>query len=139
MLHDRTISTEGRPIHDMRHANVYSPREPHPPALQPRHRQLARISAYLAVRYPGVRQLCAKRDVNRAFKWICVRDDDVEEFGASLPGELAGVEGRVVMIHCVTVFGWSGAPGEYMVFAWAAQKLHESYHPAVETFTSMTK
>ena len=70
MLPDRTLSSEGRPIHDMRHPNVYSPKELHPPALQPRHRQLARISTYFSVRYPKVRQLCAKRDVNRAFKWL---------------------------------------------------------------------
>ena len=114
MLPDRTLSKEGRPIHDMRLANAYSPKELHPPALQPRHRQLARISTYLKVRYPGVRQLCAKRDVNRAFKWVWIHDEDVEEFGASLPGEKVGLEGRVIMIHCVMVFGWSGAPGEYI-------------------------
>ena len=69
-----------------------------------------------------------KRDVNRAFKWVWVKDEHVEEFAASLPGEAAG---KVIMIHLCMVFGWSGAPGEYMIFAWAAQKLHESYRPAL--------
>ena len=69
----------------------------HPPALQPRHRRLSRISTYLSVRYPKVRQLCAKRDVKRAFQWVWVKDEDVEEFAASLPGNAVGVEGKVII------------------------------------------
>ena len=40
-----------------------------------------------------------------------------------------GVEGRVKMIYGGMPFGWSGAPGEYMIFALAARSLHESYGP----------
>ena len=35
-------------------------------------------------RHPGVPQLCAKRDVNRAFKWHTVCPDDVEDFGTRI-------------------------------------------------------
>ena len=129
MLPDRTVSAEGRPIHDMRIANEASPKEQHPPALQPRHRQLARVSLWWQARHPGVKQVCAKRDVSRAFKWHWVKDEDVEEFGASLPGQEVGVEGRVVLINLVLVFGWSGSPGEYMIFAWAAKNEHEFMRP----------
>ena len=124
------MSGEGRPIHDMRRANEDSPKELHPPALQPRHKQLARLSAWWGVRHPRVRQVCAKRDVSRAFKWHEVRNEDVEEFGTSLPGQVAGLGSqRVIIIHCVMVFGWAGAPGEYMILAWGAKGLHESYRP----------
>ena len=136
MLPDRTVSEEGRPIHDMRLANEDSPKEMHPPALQPRHRQLARLSLWWAARHPGVRQLCAKRDVSRAFKWHWVKDEDVAEFGTSLPGREVGIPGRVIMIHCVLVFGWSGSPGEYMAFAWGAKCDHERHcspNPGVTT------
>eukprot|EP00969_Alexandrium_andersonii_P009731 424548-Alexandrium_andersonii.AAC.1 len=44
MLPGRAVSSEGRPIHDVRAANADSPKERRPPALQPRHRQLARLS-----------------------------------------------------------------------------------------------
>eukprot|EP00969_Alexandrium_andersonii_P176887 7821478-Alexandrium_andersonii.AAC.1 len=74
----------------MRAANADSPKERHPPALPPRHRQLARLSLWWAARHPGVRQLCAKRDVSRAFKWHWARDADVADFGSSLPGQAVG-------------------------------------------------
>ena len=51
--------------------------------------------------------------------------EDVPEFGTTLPGASVGVEGRVILIHAVLVFGWAGSPGEYMSFAWAAKHQHE--------------
>ena len=111
----------GRPIHDMRLANEDSPKERHPPALQPRRRQLARLSFWWAARHPGVKQLCAKRDVSRAFKWHWVRGEDVPEFGTSLPGHAVGLAGKVIMIHCVLVFGWSGSPGGVHGFRMGSQ------------------
>eukprot|EP00959_Pyramimonas_sp_CCMP1952_P245690 5134786-Pyramimonas_sp.AAC.1 len=36
---------------------------------------------------------------------------------------------RVIMIHCVMVFGWSGSPGEYTAFAWSAKWDHERRRP----------
>ena len=68
MLPDRTISSEGRPIHDMRIANEASPKDRHPQALQPSHRQLARLALWWQARHPGIPLKCAKRDVGRAFK-----------------------------------------------------------------------
>eukprot|EP00959_Pyramimonas_sp_CCMP1952_P041706 872230-Pyramimonas_sp.AAC.2 len=67
MLPDRTISKEGQPIHDMRAANAFSPKEQHPPAKQPLHRGLARLSLWWEARHPGAQQVVAKRDVARAF------------------------------------------------------------------------
>ena len=73
--------------------------------------------------------MVAKRDVARAFKWHHVRDSDVAEFGTSLPGTSVGLPQRVIMVHCVLVFGWSGSPGEYMAFAWVAKFDHERRRP----------
>jgi len=126
---DRTLSAEGRPIHDMRGANLDSRKEQHPPAKQPLHRGLARLSLWWEARHPGVPQLCSKRDVARAFKWHHLEPGAVPEFGTSLPGDAVGLEGRVVMIHTVLVFGWSGSPGEYMAFSWAAKREHERRRP----------
>eukprot|EP00959_Pyramimonas_sp_CCMP1952_P008758 183187-Pyramimonas_sp.AAC.1 len=95
----------------MRCANVDSPKEQHPPAKQPLHRGLARLSLWWEARRPEVPQLCAKRDVARAFKWHHLEPAAVPEFGASLPGDAVGVGGEVVMIHSVLVFGGSGSPG----------------------------
>ena len=111
MLPDRTLSSEGRIIHDMRLQSADGAKEDHPVALQPRDRQIARWSLWWRARHPKVAQVCAKRDVNRAFKWHHLRADDAGEFGTSLPGETLGVQGKVLLIYGVMVFGWSGSPG----------------------------
>lgn len=68
-LPDRSISSEGRPIHAMLVANAATHKYHHPPALQPRHRQIARKALWWAYRHPGISCTLAKLDVSRAFKW----------------------------------------------------------------------
>ena len=65
--------------------------------------------------------MCAKRDVNRAFKWHHVKSEDTPEFATSLPGGPLGLRGDVVLIYGVMAFGWTGSPGEYMIYSWAAK------------------
>lgn len=77
---DRTLSTEGRPINDMRGRNSHGSKYDHPPASQPRHRAVVRQSLWWRARHPGVPQQCAKRDVPRAFKWHFLSPRDVPEF-----------------------------------------------------------
>ena len=59
---DRTISTEGRFVHDQRESNELRSMYDHPPALQPRRRGLARLILWWKVNYPGRRIFLAKRD-----------------------------------------------------------------------------
>ena len=74
-------------------------------------------------------QLCTKLDVNRAFKWHCVRPTDAAEFGTRFPGAPVGVPGDVLVVYCVLTFGWTGSPGEFMAFTWVAKWLHATYQP----------
>ena len=129
-LPDRSISSEGRPIHAMLVANAATHKYHHPPALQPRHRQIARKALWWAYRHPGISCTLAKLDVSRAFKWHDVRPEDAADFGSALPGKPVGVEGRIKMIYGGMPFGWTGAPGEYMIFALAGRAIHESYRPS---------
>ena len=129
-LPDRSISSEGRPIHAMQVANAATHKYHHPPALQPRHRQIARKALWWACRHPGISCTLAKLDVSRAFKWHDIRPEDTGDFGSALPGGPVGVEGRVKMIYGGMPFGWTGAPGEYMIFALAGRAIHESYRPS---------
>ena len=57
---DRTISSEGRPINDMRLQNSKGSKFNDPPAPQPRHQSVARQSLWWHARHPGVPQRCAK-------------------------------------------------------------------------------
>ena len=125
-LPDRSISSEGRPMV----ANAATHKYHHPPALQPRHRQIARKALWWAHRHPGVSCTLAKLDVSRAFKWHDVRPEDAADFGSALPGKPVGVEGRVKLIYGGMPFGWTGAPGECMIFALAGRAIHESYRPS---------
>ena len=58
---DRTVSSEGRPINDMRRQNDQGSKYNHPPAPQPRHAAVARQALWWASRHPGIPQRCAKR------------------------------------------------------------------------------
>ena len=98
---DRTVSSEGRPINDMRRQNEQGSKFNHPPAPQPRHAAVARQSLWWAARHPGIPQRCAKRDVPRAFKWHFLRPRDVPEFAVRLAG--------ILLISLVMPFGWVGA------------------------------
>ncbi|OLP89832.1 hypothetical protein AK812_SmicGene28645 [Symbiodinium microadriaticum] len=69
-LPDRTLSTKGRLVWDARRVNSYCKKEEHPPALQPRHSELARLILWWATRFPGVPVRLAKKDTAEAFKWI---------------------------------------------------------------------
>lgn len=129
-LPDRSISSEGRPIHAMLVANAATHKHHHPPALQPRHRQIARKALWWAYRHPGISCTLAKLDVSRAFKWHDIRPEDAGDFGSALPGGPVGVEGRVKLVYGGMPFGWTGAPGEYMIFALAGRAIHESYRPS---------
>ena len=128
-LPDRSISSEGRPIHAMLVSNAATHKWQHPPAVQPRHRQIARKALWWSARNPGIRCTLAKLDVSRAFKWHDVDPGSCSDFGSALPGEEIGVPGRVKMIYGGLPFGWSGSPGEYMIFALAGRAYHENFKP----------
>ena len=128
MLPDRSLSEEKRVVHDQRQVNEGVPEDAHPPALQPRHRQLARLVLHWQARYPGVPVLLAKKDIAGAFRLLWVAPGDVELFAGELPWRPEHCvqgdpdEGRdlgegLVAIYLVLSFGFSGAPGEWM--AWA--------------------
>ena len=130
LLPNRTISAEGRPIHDMRIPNLDNHKTEHPPANQAKHKQLARKSLWHKARHPGIKQKSAKLDVSRAFKWHDLKPDSVADFGTAMPGKPIGLSKIVKILYLAMTFGWCGSPGEYMVFADAAEAFHESYKPA---------
>ena len=118
---DRTISSEGRPINDMRLQNSKGSKFNHPPAPQPRHQSVARQSLWWHARHPGVPQRCAKRDVPRAFKWHFLRPSDVSEFAVKLAG--------IIIISLVMPFGWVGALGSSLPGLWQHRLTTKSTPP----------
>ena len=127
---DRTVSESGRIVWDARFPNQGCAKEDHPPALQPRHREVARLLAWWAYRLPGIRLLLAKKDVAEAFKWLWVLLKDVGMFAADLPGEPFGLGSDIwTAIYTCLTFGWSGSPGEFMIFAWVIKQLHSAFTP----------
>ncbi len=63
----RTLLEEGRFINDALGHSKGSDKYRHPPALTPRHRELARSILWWKVRYPHFRIFLSKRDAAAAF------------------------------------------------------------------------
>ena len=126
---DRTISSEGRPINDMRKQNTSGSKFNHPPAPQPRHTGVARQALWWRARHSRVPLRCAKRDVPRAFKWHYLRPRDVPQFAVKLLG--------IVVISLVMPFGWLGAPGQFVAWSSAAKAHHGSFSPPQPEFNDV--
>lgn len=122
MLPDRTVSDKGRIIWDATPINKTCNKERHPPALQPKHAEVARAILWWKQKFPGVPVLLSKKDVSDAFKWVPVRTPDSKLFAADLPGSPFGAEWPITILYNSLTFGWCGAPGEYMLYAWVAKQ-----------------
>ena len=131
-LPDRTLSDKGRVIWDATPVNKTCAKENHPPALQPRHSEVARCILWWKQRFPFARILLSKKDVSDAFKWIPVRLDDTRLFAADLPGPHFGLPCSLTVVYNTLTFGWTGAPGEFMLYAWVAKLAHLSHCPQEE-------
>ena len=82
------------------------------------------------LRLPGVPILLAKKDVAEAFKWAWIDADDVPLFGADIPGDGFGLPGRrITAIYLCLTFGFTGSPGQWMVWAWLMKRYHSSFRP----------
>ena len=88
-----------------------------PPALQPRHGEVARVILFWAHMFPGIAILLAKKDVAEAFRWLWIALQDCCLFAADFHGRDFGLEGLVTALYTALTFGWTGAPGEWMAFA----------------------
>lgn len=123
MLPDRTLSSKGRVIWDATPVNQTCDKTNHPPALQPRHSEMARSILWWKYRFPFARILLSKKDISDAFKWVPVVNEDTRLFAADLPGNHFDMEKPVTIIYNTLTFGWTGAPGEFMLYAWLAKKV----------------
>eukprot|EP00913_Durusdinium_trenchii_P012815 g12033.t1 len=131
MLPDRTVSDKGRVVWDATPINQYCHKSRHPPALQPKHDEVTRLIAWWKARLPGIEILLAKKDVSEAFKWLPVKLPDTRLFAADLPGKEFHLESNVTVLYNSLTFGWRGAPGEYMLYAWVSKVAHAAFAPEV--------
>jgi hypothetical protein len=82
---DRSVSDEKRIVHDQRGVNSGVEQTVHPPALQPYHRQLARLVLHWQSRYPRLPVFLAKKDIRGAFRLLWIKPEDCELFGGEVP------------------------------------------------------
>ena len=128
---DRTVSEKGRIVWDQRVLNEGTDPAAHPPALQPRHREVIRLILWWSLRLPGIPILLAKKDVAEAFKWVWIDSEDVPLFGADIPGEGFGLpDRRITAVYLCLTFGFTGSPGQWMVWAWMMKLYHSNFHLA---------
>ncbi|CAE7767408.1 unnamed protein product [Symbiodinium sp. CCMP2592] len=129
MLPNRTVSAKGRLIWDARRVNEHCSKHRYFPALQPRHSEIARLILWWQTRFPHIPIYLAKKDVSDAFKWLWIQSEDGPLFGADLPGTELGLPEGVTAVYTAMTFGWTGAPGSFMGFAWGVKLLHSSHTP----------
>ncbi|CAE7689640.1 unnamed protein product [Symbiodinium sp. CCMP2592] len=127
---DRTVSDKGRVVWDATPVNRFCTKEDFPPALQPKHREVARVILYWGLKFPGVPILLSKKDVSDAFKWLPVALADTKFFAADLPASYVEADHDATLLYGYMTFGWRGAPGEYMGFAWVLKAGHEAHGPS---------
>ena len=74
--------------------------------------------------------LISKKDTSDAFKWIPIRGEDTRLSAANLPGAEFGAPGKTItVLYNSLTFGWTGALGEYMLFAWLIKEAHGKFFP----------
>jgi hypothetical protein len=87
-----------------------------------------RLILWWSLRLPGIPILLAKKDVAEAFKWVWIDPHDVPLFGADLPGADFGLPERTITaIYLCLTFGFTGSPGQWMVWAWLMKLYHASF------------
>ena len=94
---DRTVSSSGRLIWDGRGPNMGSVKEDFPPALLPRHQELAKVLVWMRLWYPKLPILLSKKDVSEAYKWVWLAPEDVWLFAADIPVATFSQEGQTPM------------------------------------------
>ena len=141
MMPDRSISEEKRIVHDQRTVNAGSSKWWHPPALQPKHAQIARRIVRMKLLCPGLPVLLSKKDISGAFRLLWVKPSDVELFAGDLPWQPDKAFGQgakpvekpvqedVTVLYVVSSFGFSGSPGEWTMWARATENYHRGHRP----------
>ena len=59
-----------------------------------------------------------KKDVKEAFRWVPMHEEDTCLFGTGLDSQKWGIPSKMVAIYLVLSLGWTGSPGEWMVWVW---------------------
>ena len=137
MLPDRSVAPDKRIVHDQRVINEGTHKEWHPPAVQPRHEQIARLVLFAKAHLPGIEVLMSKKDVAGAFRLLWVDPKDVELFAGDLPWEPDEMEpgdrdngASMTIVYLVSSFGFSGSPGEWTVWGKATEEFLRKHRPA---------
>ena len=140
MLPDRSAAPDKRVVHDQRIINSTTDKEWHPPAVQPRHEQVARLVLRAKSRVQGLEVLLGKKDVAGAFRLLWLDPNDAELFAGDLPWVSEAMEGTEVeategvdmtVIYLVSSFGFSGSTGEWTVWGKATEIFLRAHCPAV--------
>jgi len=82
-------------------------------------------------RFPVIDVLISKKDIAEAFRQLLQALADIGLFGADFDGEAWGLPERslLITVYMVLTFGWTGAPGEWMAWAWLVKILHSRWGP----------
>ena len=110
-LPDRTMSSEKRLIADLRSANNYTRKEYYHATTVPNVATLAKRVEMLKIRFPGKNLVCAKRDIDSAFRRINLHPDASIIMCTEVIGSELGLPDDPMFYYMALPFGWDGSPG----------------------------
>ena len=92
---------------DQKHPNESCPKEDHPPALQPVHRDMIRLILRWVLRFPWVPIWLTKKGVAAGCRWLWLAIQDSFMFATDLPGVEFGLDRVITAIYLVLTFWWT--------------------------------
>ena len=134
-LPDRTLSTDFRIISDLRYTNLFCDKSDYPEVRVTDMEKIAERLVALEMRWPGLRTLCNKRDIDSAFKRIRVHPDASEILRTEFRAELFGIDdpdATLIFLYLVLPFGWRASPGYFSRLGEGISTSHREYqsgHP----------
>jgi hypothetical protein len=125
---DVTLSSKGRVIWDAKPINEFCDKGRHPPALQPKHDEVARLMAWWQTRYPNTPTLIPKRTCRTLSSGSQSGKGHSPVRCRSPRRRVRGPGRNITVLYNSLTFEWTGAPGECMLFASLIKLGHSMFH-----------
>ena len=120
----------------MRAANAHATKTDYYPMVAPSIQNIARRNAMLKRRFPGKRIVCTKRDIESAFRRICIHPEAALIMCTELVDKELGISDDVIVFYLALPFGWNGSPGIFALVGDYIRKVTSGYRPSTPQWES---
>ena len=130
-LPDRTMSDDFRIISDLRLPNLFCEKDDYREVKKADIRQIAERAVAMKLKWPNLKILRSKRDIDAAFRRVKVHADMIDilrtEFSATKLG-IEDNEATVMFLYLTLPFGWRASPS---YFSQIGEGITIAHHPFI--------